>query len=201
MRVYVETNFLIELVCLQEQHPSCEQILDWCEAGSISLAMPAFCLPEAHFTLVGKLKRRERFLRYFQEQRTEMVRSFHFKDQTDLLGAIDGFLTASFDHENKEFDKIWSRLMAIAELIPLNADTLRTGAALIATAHLQLPDALIVSSVITHLDAFPLSESCFLNRDRDFRKPYITQELTRRGCKLLFNFEDGADYLRSSLVS
>jgi len=54
MRAYVETNFLLELALLQEQYQSCDEILALCQNGSISLMLPAFCVPEAHFSLLGK---------------------------------------------------------------------------------------------------------------------------------------------------
>ena len=42
MRVYVETNFLLELVLSQEQHQSCDEIIALCQSASISLTLPAF---------------------------------------------------------------------------------------------------------------------------------------------------------------
>ena len=67
MRAYVETNFLREIVLLQEQHRSCEEIVSLCGSGSIPLTLPAFCIPEAYFSLVGKRKRTERFARDFEK--------------------------------------------------------------------------------------------------------------------------------------
>ncbi len=199
MKAYVETNFLLELALLQEQHQSCDETVGLCESGSIGLALPAFCVPEAHFTLVGKIKRREPFTREFEDQRAELNRSFRFKDQTDLLNAVHGFLTASVEREYREFNRSLSRVMAVAELISLSVGTLQSVMSLVTTTNLQFPDAIVVASVLAHLDAFPSSESCFLNRDkRDFRNPYIVQELAKRGCKMMFSFRDGANFLRGS---
>ncbi|MGA9382849.1 MAG: hypothetical protein WBV73_29160 [Phormidium sp.] len=46
MNIYVETNFVLELVFQQEQWQSCEQILQLCEAGSAKLVIPAYSLAE-----------------------------------------------------------------------------------------------------------------------------------------------------------
>ena len=35
MKVYVETNFVLELAFLQEQHSSCDKILSLCEENRI----------------------------------------------------------------------------------------------------------------------------------------------------------------------
>jgi hypothetical protein len=44
MNIYVETNFVLELAFVQEQHESCEQIIGLCEAGRTTLVLPAFCM-------------------------------------------------------------------------------------------------------------------------------------------------------------
>ncbi len=48
MNVYVETNFVLELVFQQEQLVSCEQILQLSEAERIKLTIPAYSLAEPH---------------------------------------------------------------------------------------------------------------------------------------------------------
>jgi predicted nucleic acid-binding protein len=47
MNVYVESNFVLELTLSQEQHESCEKILELCLTGPHSLVLPAFCIPES----------------------------------------------------------------------------------------------------------------------------------------------------------
>jgi predicted nucleic acid-binding protein len=197
MRVYVETNFLLEIVLLQEQHQSCEEIVRSCENGSTSLTLPAFSIPEAYFALVGKGRRRDRFAQEFEDQRAELTRSSRFKDHTDTLTAVQGLLIESIQRELQEFYVSLNKALAWAEMIPLSAETLRSAASLVAAIGLQLPDAIVLASVLAHLDACSPEESCFLNRDRDFGDPYIFEELTKRSCKMLFSFEDGANYLCS----
>ncbi len=48
MNVYVETNFVFELVFQQEQSESCENVLSVCESQNIPLLLPAYCLAEPH---------------------------------------------------------------------------------------------------------------------------------------------------------
>jgi hypothetical protein len=45
MNVYVESNFVLELALLQEEHETCENILALCERAEAKLVLPAFCLP------------------------------------------------------------------------------------------------------------------------------------------------------------
>jgi len=43
MKIYVESNFVLELAFLQEQSQNCEKILTLCESGQAGLLLPAFC--------------------------------------------------------------------------------------------------------------------------------------------------------------
>jgi hypothetical protein len=54
MNIYVETNFVLELVFEQEQHISCEQMLALCESGRSPLIIPAYCLAEPHESSRGR---------------------------------------------------------------------------------------------------------------------------------------------------
>jgi hypothetical protein len=45
--VYVETNFLLELACRQEESTACERLVRAASAGVIQLCVPAFSLVEA----------------------------------------------------------------------------------------------------------------------------------------------------------
>ena len=54
MNVYVESNFVLELALLQEQHASCEALLRLCEEGGIQLVIPAYSLAEPYETLTRR---------------------------------------------------------------------------------------------------------------------------------------------------
>lgn len=60
MRVYVESNFVLEQALQQEQCEACESILQLASAGRISLCVPAFSLAEPHQALTLKDKARNR---------------------------------------------------------------------------------------------------------------------------------------------
>ena len=58
MNIYVETNFVLELVFQQEQFVSCEQILQLSESDSIQLIIPAYSLAEPHEKLIRQARSR-----------------------------------------------------------------------------------------------------------------------------------------------
>ena len=70
MKVYVETNFVLELAVLQEQHSSCDKILSLCEENRIELILPAYSLAEPF----EKLHRRQEKRRILQQElKTELM--------------------------------------------------------------------------------------------------------------------------------
>jgi predicted nucleic acid-binding protein len=60
VNVYVETNFVLELALLQEQHGSCGDLLRLCEEGRIQLVIPAYSLAEPYETLTRRHRQRKR---------------------------------------------------------------------------------------------------------------------------------------------
>ena len=46
MIVYVETNFVLEIAFLQEQHAACLALVDLARAGKIGLVLPAFSIAD-----------------------------------------------------------------------------------------------------------------------------------------------------------
>ena len=58
INVYVETNFILELAFLQEEHENCEKILDICRSRAQLLVIPAFCLAESYEKVARQVEKR-----------------------------------------------------------------------------------------------------------------------------------------------
>lgn len=61
-RLFVETNFLLELALEQEQTAACEALLGLAEAGAITLSIPAFSVFEARSTIDQRAKKWSNYL-------------------------------------------------------------------------------------------------------------------------------------------
>ncbi len=116
MRVYVETNFLLEIVLLQEQHQSCDEIIALCQSASIPLTPPRrFSVPEAYSTLGRKAKTpRTLCPGILKIARAELVRSSRFKNRADLLDGFGALLIESIQQENLEFFSSLNRVLLAA---------------------------------------------------------------------------------------
>ncbi len=105
-------------------------------------------------------------------------------------------LVESIDMEASLLSEITSRVLQVAQVVPLDSKILRTGQAFQDAFDLRLPDALVLASVFDHLGDEPESPSWFANRDSHFKNPKIVQELILRRCKLVGRFDHALAALR-----
>ena len=200
MNVYVESNFVLELALLQEQYPSCEEILRLCEAGRVQLIIPAYSLAEPYETLVRRHKQRQRMKTELDDELRQLARTTTYSHRLRGFEHLTALLIDSADEEAKQLETVRSRLLKVAEVIPLEAPIL-IAATQYQRAHGFSPqDALVYAAVLLHLKQYCAPQSCFLNRNsRDFDDPDVVEELNRYNCKLLPRFDTGYQFILSCL--
>lgn len=92
------------------------------------------------------------------------------------------------------------RLIKNAQVIALTADILNEAAAYEAPYDLSPQDAVVYSSVISHLRQHHPQIACFLNRNsKDFDSPDIVDELNRFNCRMIPRFDHGYNFIQSQL--
>lgn len=197
MKVYVESNFVLELALLQEQHTSCEEILRLCESAGIQLAIPAYSLIEPYETLIRHHQQRKRIKTDLDNEIRQIARTAGYSQRLRGFQDLTALLIDSADEEAKGLELVRARLLKVAEIIPLEAKIL-VAAMRYQREHDLLPqDAVVYASVLADLDQFAPTRSCFLNRNsKDFDDPDIVEELKRKNCKLLPRFDSGYDYVQ-----
>jgi predicted nucleic acid-binding protein len=199
MNVYIESNSVLELALLQEEHESCEGILAICENGKAQLVLPAFSIAEPYETLVRRDKSRNQLAQNVRTELGQLGRSKPYKTETDAFQAVVSLLVRSGEEEKQRLFQTRDRLLRVAEVIPLTKDILAS-AVLLQTKHGISPqDAIVYASVLQHLDLTSPAKCCFLNNDRDFSDPDIEDTLTRHGCKVLFSFSNGYNYIQRQI--
>ncbi len=198
MNVYVETNFVLELALLQEQHESCERILELCESGQVQLVIPAYALAEPNETLIRRDHKRKRLWRELNEEFTQLRRSTTYSALAETFTSVLGLLALTGDQHRQRFAEVRERLLHIAEVIPLDHDIIFSAAAY--ESQFERPqDALIFASVLQHASSNSVA-ACFLTRDKgDFKKPNLVNTLAHHRCKIMFSFSDGYRYIQSQL--
>lgn len=179
--VYVETNFVLELVLRQEQAESCEDLLQLGESGDVQLVIPAYSLVEPNETLVRRHRDRKRMKVALDGELEQLRRT------RPLSSRLSSFQTLTT-----------RRLLKGADVISLD----RTSLGLIdhyQSLHDFSPqDAVVYACVISHLEQERPGESYFLNRNtRDFDDPAIIEELRKHSCTWIPRFDHALERLRA----
>jgi hypothetical protein len=201
MRVYAESNFVLELVFEQEQHSACEQMVALAETSQIQLVLPAMCVLEPFTTLHRRQRECAELKQKLDQTLREIGQTHTFSEQAALSSTISALLVRSAEEAATRFEAVCARIVRSARLLPLDAANVER-----ATRHgrdlgLKLPDALVLVSVLRDLETCR-RPSCFLNRNsKDFDDPAITDTLENLGCKYLGGFDSGLEYVQSQLRS
>ena len=200
MKVYVETNFVLELAFLQEQYSSCDKILSLCEENRIELILPAYSLAEPFETLHRRQKKRRILQQELNTELMQITRSSSFAGQSENFDRLTALLTQSAEEDVKNFEHVRTRLLNSADIISLDAQVLKDASKYEKDYRLSKQDALVFSSVLTHLVRRKFQPSYFLNRNsKDFDDKNVLEQLGSFKCKLITQFDDGCQLIFDSL--
>jgi len=202
MNVYAESNFVLEHALQQEGSDSCGEIIRLASAGKITLVVPAFSLAEPYQAISGKEKARLRLVEDLRGHLRELARSKPHREILTTFKEFADVLIGSAQLERDGLRETVSELLASVEIMPLDATVLRSGVDMEARFRLSGQDAIVLASVLQHLEATQPNESCFLNRNsKDFDEPEILTKLEEMHCKFFSNFTKAHAYVVSRLGS
>ena len=116
------------------------------------------------------------------------------------LDSITRLLINSLEDDKRRLDEILTRVLEVAEIVPLNQNVVMEAMGYRENYGLGYQDSLIFSSVIDHLHSVASAPSCFLNRNsKDFDDPDSVETLGKMDCKMLFGFDKGLNYVNGLL--
>jgi predicted nucleic acid-binding protein len=200
MNVYVESNFVLEHALQQEESQSCTEILRIASRGQIRLVIPAFSLAESPQAILAKAKVRSRLYEDLRIHLNELARSKPHREIPATFDVLSSVLINSAQVEREGLKRTVSELLAAAEVIPLTAAVLRSAANIEVDFGLSGQDAIVLASVLGHLQANSPVESCFLNRNtKDFDDPDIRDRLEALHCKFFPRFAQAFEYIESRI--
>jgi len=200
MIVYVESNFVLELAFLREEHQQCEVILSLAESRDIDLALPAFSIGEPYEALERRLKQREELYRRLRAEIRELARSKPYQEPTQRFQELTDLLLKSIEEEKRRLDEALARVLSIAQVIPIDLDTIRAALTFQNSRNLSAQDSIVYASILTHLAGAGPGPHCFITKNsRDFVNPDIKNDLMIYKCRLLTAFSNGLGYIRSGL--
>ena len=200
MIVYVETNFVLELALLQDEHRSCDAIIGLAGHGKIELVIPAFSIAEPYETLVRRSRRRNQLYQALTREMDELSRSVPHADTVENLRELAPILRRSGDEDIRRLNATLIGILEPALAIPMESVILEAAIEFQTSLGLSPQDAIVYSSIVNHLSSAPAGPKCFLNKNsRDFVNPRIVERLAADGCRLITGFSDGLGYINSQL--
>jgi hypothetical protein len=197
LTLYVESNFVLEIVLGQEELASAERLLAVAETGAIDLALPTFSLNEPFVTVMRGIRDRRRLMSQLRDQVDQPERSTPHQTEVDALRAVPALITSIAEREQDRLARTVERLLATARLIELDLAAFRVATNYRDRYDLQIEDAIILAVVVADLNARPGSrQHLFANRNRrDFRNLALVTDLRRLGCDVVWSFADAARLL------
>ena len=201
MVVYVETNFILEMGYRQAENEFCEAIIELAENGRITLAIPSFSVGESYETSYRREKERESFANDLRARQSQLS----YSTDRDLLArriqTLIEALSESIDRDNIRLSQVLSWLTGVAEFISLDASSLALAQEYQRVIEMDPPDSLVLGSVVSHLSETNPDVCCFLNKNvKDFDAPEVRNELRPYDCRLIGSFEQGLNYISSTLA-
>lgn len=200
MNIYVETNFILELVFQQEQFTSCQEILDLAEAGRISLVIPAYSLVEPHEKLIRRERDRKKLKDELDRELRELRRDPTYRPKSSFAPAVSSVLIKSSEEEQKRFRRYRDRLLKTAEIVPTTSTIVSAAAMNEGLYALSPQDALVFTSIVDHLQTHRPVVARFLDKNSiDFDNPSIVSALEELNCKILFRFDHSLAFVKSQI--
>ena len=194
MRLFLETNFILELTLKQSEAGVAEGLVDAAKRGEIGLAMPAFSLIEPYYKLAGDKRKRVKLLEAIDEEVDQMVRSSGFESLRDQSIALTTALTDKADADRKEFEVHLEALSKIATIIPLTAEVIRDSK----LVDLAPFDGLVFASILSNLKSDPVAEGVFASKDKKgFLQKSVVSKLQDMNCTVVPTFKDAMAFINA----
>jgi predicted nucleic acid-binding protein len=192
VRLFVESNFVLELALCQEERRACEQLLQLAESGQVQIHIPAYCLGEPFERLTRSHRSRMELHARLKDEAAAWRRSPRDLAFAEAGKSMMQTLVASIEREAADLDLVLQRVAAASSIVPLDADVVARATAIRAEGLLKPQDAIVLASVQACLAGWAPGPSLFLNRNgRDFGVPEVRSRLRAWQCEVILNFEDG----------
>jgi predicted nucleic acid-binding protein len=192
MIVYVESNFLLEIVLGQEQATSAEALLDLAEHRGIDLVLPSFAFAEPFATVTQRERTRRKLGLDISGILRDLKRSAPYYSEAAIVESAIAGLASIAGREYAKLNDTSQRLLAAAQLRDIDSNIFAQALAYQTRFGLSPQDSIVYAVVVSDLQRRLPDPKCFITKNsRDFDDPDIVTELQRYNCRLFFSFEDG----------
>lgn len=196
MRIYAETNFVLELVLDQEEASDAQTIVDLARGGDVELVLPAVALAEAYSTIHRRAGDRRTLVERIDRELLQVGRSHSLAHEAT---SVRGLLVRASELVHRRYYEVREELLTCTALIPLDAAVLEEACAVESRNGLIVPDATVLASVVSHLRSRGGTGSIFMTKNsKDFDTPDVRSDLADLGCDILFTVKAALARVRAS---
>jgi len=200
MRIYVETNFVVEMTLLQAESHACERILELCKGGNAEIMIPAFSIVEPYWKIFGNKSKRINFRDELRKDRTQLSRTTGYESEIKQIEEIDAILNRVIDEEQKRYVAVRERILDVATVIPLDGSVLERCSEF-QMLFKQYTDTVVCASIISHHENSVSDKACFLSKDKEaFLDPLVEQLFNDRHCSIFSGFGEGLGFILKSVA-
>ncbi|HEU4728756.1 MAG TPA: hypothetical protein VFT22_12720 [Kofleriaceae bacterium] len=183
----------------QEQYHACAELERLAAAKTIELVLPAFALLEPHHTIVRRKLDRKTLYDGLGKTMQQLQRTASIAPDISRLQDAALVLLRADQEAFDRFRELRARLLEVGHVVGIDGKTLHAASNLTMEIDLELPDALMLASVLDDAKRRP-SPSIFINRNtKDFDDPDVKALLRAVDCDLIGSFDDGLARVRSVL--
>ncbi|MCA9564080.1 MAG: hypothetical protein KC561_11360 [Myxococcales bacterium] len=201
MIVFVETNFLLELVLQQEELEHCQRIVRFAQSEKIDLVMPAYSLVEPYEAFHRRHAERRKLIAEVHQQTRQLRRSPNLSESLSDAASVERIILDSQAQERAALDAVRHELLRAATIISLGPEIVGNSIAIRSELEMSGQDSVVLASVLNYARSVGMPPSVFLNRNKkDFQDPTVLDLLGSVNCKLLTSFRAGCEYLEHTLV-
>jgi predicted nucleic acid-binding protein len=199
MIVYVETNFLLEVVFDQEESTDARFLIEQAVARRCELRIPNFCIAESVIAFEGRRANRDRLRRELQSVTVQITRSSQHADLTPKSFDLRAGLIRANESQSSELRATLRAALACARFLQPSEPAIDRAEALAEKFKLSFQDS-IVLAVILHDAAVEAAtgRKIYVSRDRrGFDKDLVRSQLKGVDCTYSGSFKVAADIVRS----
>ncbi len=202
MRVYAETNWLLDLVFQQERFTASSFVLSLAQDRKIDLCLPEIVVWEGNHKVERRNAQRDVIIKQLKQEKREFSRSQDALYQSRVasleieIQELDNISAI----ERKRFDLIIEELLPIAIWLHLSQDIWARCLDLQEQHELKQTDALIYAIIRADAALHPDIAKCFIDYDRAFSDPALKQDMSALGITLLASSDAVTGFLQSRLT-
>jgi predicted nucleic acid-binding protein len=201
MIVYVETNFLLEIILGQEELEHAKRIIQLAQESKINLRFPSFSLMEPLWTIKSRGNERKSIHTSLTKELNQLGRSVYNTEIVPLIQSLTEKIITVEREDMGKLEETFLTMLRYATPIHISREIYERSLEYQSEYALSPQDSIVYSSIIVDLEMQNKDTAkVFVSKNsHDFDQDDLKEELQTHNCKYLAVFEHTLGYIHSKL--